>query len=268
MKSESGFFAINGAQLYVEVAGAGPPLLLVHGFSFDSRMWDDQFEPFAHHFRVIRYDLRGFGRSQLPDNEPYAHADDLRALLDQLHVERATLLGMSLGGQIAIDATLTYPERVDKLLLVDAALHGHKWSQDWRELAAQIWRQGRQGNVSLSKQLWMDHPLFAPAMQKSHSRHQLQRLINDYSGWHWAHRDPKRESDPPAAERLETIEHSTLVVIGSEDLPDFQVIAAMLEHSLPNVQAISVSGAGHMVNMERAELFNSIVLDFLGDTPK
>ena len=75
---------LNGNRLHVEEAGAGPAVVLLHGFTLDARMWDDQFRPLAQRFRAIRYDLRGFGRSAVPGDEPYSHAEDLRALLDRL----------------------------------------------------------------------------------------------------------------------------------------------------------------------------------------
>jgi pimeloyl-ACP methyl ester carboxylesterase len=263
MKFESSFVSVNGAQLYMEAAGAGPALLLLHGFGLDSRMWDDQFEAFARQYRVIRYDLRGFGRSQPPVEEPYSHADDLKALLKHLDLEQAHLLGLSLGGSIAVNATIAYPSMVNKLVLVDSALGGYRWSQSWNELIGPIWRRGRQGNVGESRQLWMAHPVFAPAMQQQQSRLALQRMITDYSGWHWAHRDPEQDLDPPAVERLEAIKATTLIVVGADDLPDFQAIAAMLQRDIPDARQISIPGAGHMTNMEKPALFNKYILDFL-----
>ena len=103
MKVEQDFVAANGTRLYYEAAGAGHPVVLLHGFTFDTTMWDDQFLPLAQHFRVIRYDMRGFGRSDLPGAESYSHVDDLKALLDHLGISQAHLVGLSKGGAIALD---------------------------------------------------------------------------------------------------------------------------------------------------------------------
>jgi 3-oxoadipate enol-lactonase len=81
MTTETGIVEVNGTRLYYEAAGSGPALVLIHGFNLDTRMWDDQFEVFAQHYRVVRYDARGFGQSALPTDEPYTGADDLQALL-------------------------------------------------------------------------------------------------------------------------------------------------------------------------------------------
>src|SRR6185436_13829592 len=94
--TDSGFAAINGGRLYWEAAGEGEPLVFIHGFTLDTRMWDDQWDVFAARYRVIRYDVRGFGQSTVPDG-PFSHQDDLRALMDYLGVDRFHLVGLSMG---------------------------------------------------------------------------------------------------------------------------------------------------------------------------
>lgn len=83
MNTSEQYFDLNGTRLYCEIAGSGPAVVLIHGFTLDTRMWDDQFLPLAQQFQAIRYDLRGFGRSAAPTDEPYSHVDDLEALLDR-----------------------------------------------------------------------------------------------------------------------------------------------------------------------------------------
>jgi pimeloyl-ACP methyl ester carboxylesterase len=70
MQTQQGFADVNGARLYFEMAGSGHPVVLIHGFTLDTRMWNDQFEVFAQPYQVLRYDLRGFGQSALPTTEP------------------------------------------------------------------------------------------------------------------------------------------------------------------------------------------------------
>jgi pimeloyl-ACP methyl ester carboxylesterase len=94
----SALVKVNGARLWLEVAGVGEAVVFVHGFSLDARMWDAQFEVFARRCRAVRFDARGFGRSSLPD-EPSGHADDLRTILDHLEIKGATIVGLSMGGR-------------------------------------------------------------------------------------------------------------------------------------------------------------------------
>src|SRR5713101_544743 len=113
-KPTSGFAEVNGTRLYYEVAGEGYPLVLMHGGIMDNAMWNDQFETFPQHYRVIRFDLRGFGQSDLPvGQKPYSMRGDLRALLTFLGIDRANILGISMAGSIAIDFTLDSPDMVN-----------------------------------------------------------------------------------------------------------------------------------------------------------
>jgi pimeloyl-ACP methyl ester carboxylesterase len=103
----SGYAEVNGTRLYYETAGAGHPLVLIHGYTLDSRMWDDQFETLSKKYRVLRYDLRGFGKSAYPSpDKSYCHTEDLRALLDYLKISKAYVMGLSMGGGIAVEFTL------------------------------------------------------------------------------------------------------------------------------------------------------------------
>src|SRR5216684_3865761 len=123
---QSGFAEVNGTTLYYEVAGQGHPLVLNHGWLGNQRFWDDQFEAFAQHFKVVRYDIRGFGDSgkRKRGMEPFSMERDLRGLLQFLGIEKTFLLGLSMGGALAIDFTLQYPEMVDALVTVAAGLSG------------------------------------------------------------------------------------------------------------------------------------------------
>jgi pimeloyl-ACP methyl ester carboxylesterase len=109
--------------LFYEVAGQGTPVVLIHGGQMDRRMWDPQFELFAKSFRVVRYDVRGYGRSATA-SLPYSDVDDLAALLDDLKIPKAHLVGLSLGGRIAIDFAVVHPERVASLVAVAPGLSG------------------------------------------------------------------------------------------------------------------------------------------------
>ncbi len=106
MQIDQGFADVNGAHLYYEIAGSGQPLVPIHGHTLDTRMWDDQFELFSQQFQVIRYDMRGYGKSVPQSHDSYAPADDLMALLKHLGLSHAHILGLSRGGGVAIDFAL------------------------------------------------------------------------------------------------------------------------------------------------------------------
>jgi pimeloyl-ACP methyl ester carboxylesterase len=120
LASDSGRVAVAGGTLYYDVRGSGPPVVLLHAGDVDLTMWEPQVIPLAGSFRIIRYDARGHGRSNAPRG-PYPTTEDLRLLLAHLGVERAHLVGISMGAGVALDFAATYPERVSKLVLVSTS---------------------------------------------------------------------------------------------------------------------------------------------------
>ncbi|MBI3241487.1 MAG: alpha/beta hydrolase [Chloroflexi bacterium] len=259
MQIQTGFAQVSGTRLYYEMAGAGQPLVFVHGFSLDTRMWDDQFEAFAQHYQVVRCDLRGFGQSATPASDPYTHLDDLKALLQILKIDSAHIAGFSLGGGIAIDFALTYPEATRSLITIDGTLGGYRWAKDWGGPRATAQSAG----VAAAREAWLDDELFIPANELPPVAARLRQMVTTYSGWHWLNRDPGRWLQPPAIERLEQIRAPALAIAGEHDAPDFHNIADILGQRIPSCRKVVVSGAGHLANMEAPEQVNEIVLSFL-----
>lgn len=256
---------VNGARLYYETVGEGFPLVLVHAFSFDSRMWDGQVAAFARHYHVIRYDVRGYGKSDVPTSEGYYHADDLKGLLDHLGIRRAHVLGLSLGAAIAIEFALAYPEKTGALVAADPVLWGYAWSSEYGASLAQLSSVGRESGAEAANALWLAHPMFAPLREKPELEAWLRRSVAEYSGWHWTHNDPGLLPDPPAAYRLEQIAAPTLAILGELDAPDFHAITDIISQRVPNARKVVLPGVGHMSNVEDPKSFNETVLRFLAD---
>ena len=264
MQTDQGFAAVNGTRLYFEMAGSGHPLVLIHGFTLDTRMWDDQFEVFAQHYQVIRYDLRGFGKSAPPTTEPYTHHDDLRALMGDLGITRAHILGLSLGGAVAVDFAVSYPEATDSLIPVDAALiGGYEWIEERPSVELRV--QAHRAGLGAAKTVWLNHPHFAPAQEKPAVVARLEQIVDTYSGWHLVIDDPVRVPEPPAIERLGTLRMPTLVIVGERDLLDFHRLADIMEARIAGATKVVMPGVGHMANMEDPARFNEIVLEFLAE---
>ena len=254
---------VAGTHLAYEAAGAGPCVALIHGFTLDARMWDDQVDALAQHRRVVRYDMRGFGQSAIPDRTSYTPAADLKALLEYLHIGTAAILGLSLGGGVALDFAVSYPESTRALILVDAAVDGWEWSSEWNEQAGAVWTAGRESGSAAAKERWLAHPLFRPARQKPEVARRLAHMVADYSGWHWLNKDPQQRPRPPTMQRLACITAPTLIVVGEQDVADFRAMADAFEQDIPHSRKVVMPGVGHMANMEDPERFNAIVGDFL-----
>src|SRR5258708_10375829 len=138
MTTRRGYAEIDGARIYYEIDGAGQPVVFVHGFTLDTRMWDEQVEAFARNYEVIRYDVRGFGRSSPGTSEPFSSVDDLKALLDYLGYRAAHVVGLSMGGGIATSFAAVYPDATLSLLPVDSGLWGFRFSDAWTESFARM----------------------------------------------------------------------------------------------------------------------------------
>ena len=263
MHKDNGFAEVNGTRLYYEVAGSGDPLVLIHGSTLDTRMWDDQFETFAQYYQVIRYDVRGFGKSALPTDESYTRADDLRALLEYLGIPHANVLGLSMGGRIAISFALLYPDMTRSLIIVDSFPEGFQPPPEPAGLWSALFAKAKDVGTQAAKRLWLDNPLFEPAREKPHVASCLALIISDYSGWHWINKDPKQAISPPAIQRLGEVAAPTLIIVGERDLRRFHTIADTMQQQIANAQKVVLPGVGHIPNMEDADRFNQNVLSFL-----
>ena len=252
----------DGGWLNYATAGEGAPVVFIHGFGLDSGMWDPQWAAFAKRHRVIRYDLRGYGSSSLPEG-PYSHVDDLLALIDFLGASPVHLVGLSLGGRVALRVAVQNPEAVRSLTLADPALDGHLWSADWLQRWRKMTDAAERGDLELAKKLWREHILFEPAHKDPKVAEALRVMIDRYSGWQLAYPDPGTAPATPVAQVLGSISIPTLIVVGELDLPDFWAIARRLGKELPQVELQTIAASGHMSNMEAPRVFNDLVIQHL-----
>jgi pimeloyl-ACP methyl ester carboxylesterase len=260
-KPVAGFAEVNGARLYYEATGRGPAVVLLHGGLNDSRMWDDQMKPLSKHYRVVRYDLRGFGKSAATSGQ-FWPTEDLRALLDFLKIERATVVGLSLGGIIAADFALEHPERVERLVLVGAGLRGDKQPPDAKTMNA--YRVGAREGAERYFEAFLQSDLLAGVRERPRVRERMRRMmIDNYKALAYISAGLSQSPEPPTAERLAQIKAPTLVVIGSLDGKNLQNIADTLAAKIPRARKVTIHGASHHPPVETPKEFNRILLDFL-----
>ncbi len=268
MKASAGEAPVANGRLRYETAGSGPALVFVHGFSLDRRLWDSQWRVFSRTHRCVRYDCRGFGdstqadRATDPEGSGYRHGDDLVALLDHLDIAHAAVVGLSMGGEVALEATLRHPDRCSRLVVVDGFLSAHAFSAEWKAIIRRVVEAARQGDVAEARRRWLGSPLFAPACEQPEVAARLREMVEGYSGWHWQHRDPGRFEVP--AEKLATIEAPTLIVIGDRDLADFHAIARQLAAAIPGSRLARLP-TGHVPNLEAPERFDALLAAFLAE---
>jgi 3-oxoadipate enol-lactonase len=248
---------VNETQLYYEVTGEGQPLMLVHSGGFDRRLWDDRY-------KVIRYDVRGHGESP-PPTKPYSDAEDLYSLFRELHIEKAHLVGLSLGGGIVIDFALAHPEMVTTLILVAPDVNGYVASAEFIQPFIKMITSIEQDDGTPADDLFLQSALLRPAMENPAVAQKLRPLARANARCWLINPLFRRDSFvvPPATQRLAEIEAPTLLVVGDRHVPDVQNEARLVEAGIAGVKKVVIAGAGHLVNIEQPEAFNRAVLDFL-----
>lgn len=264
---------VADATISYEETGDGPPVLLIHAGIADRRMWQAQLAALSDQYRLIAMDLRGYGESDLPST-PFAHHDDVVALLDALGIARAALVGCSFGGAVAIDTALAHPDRVTALALFGAALGGHDWSdateQLWDELVGQIDPADLDAMADAEVRFWV----IGPHRQPTDVEPGLLRLAHEMDRRALAAEAAlgdvtQHELDPPAARRLGEIGVPALVAAGALDVPDILALADLLAAGIPHARRLpDVPGAAHLLPLERPTEANTALREFLGTLPR
>lgn len=221
-------------------------------------MWKNQVEYFSRINQVIIIDLRGYGKSSIPQGK-YSHHEDVKALLDFLKVKRTHLAGLSLGGEICIDFTLTYPNNVQSLILMDTSLGGYKSTVDWNVYAKDV-------GLIKAEENWENHVVFSKTRQNKYVWSEIKKIILDYSGWHWLNKDTREKLSPLAKERLREIKNPTLILVGEKDLKYFHDITIVLNNNIKNARLQTLKNCGHMVNMEKSNEVNILIKKFIKQT--
>lgn len=255
---------VGDARINYEVAGRGRAVVFIHGWSLNLTAWDDQVRAFAPGYRVVRYDRRGFGKSTgFPDVT--ADPADLRTLLDTLGVTRATLIGHSQGGEVALAFAVAFPERVDALVLYGAGPPvGFGVPFDGPDTFPDLPAIARQHGVDSAGRVLFAHPLaWVPPGRRD---------VLDRYGVFWAaysKRDlledhaPSMKVAPVQITQLRTLAVPTLVVVGDHEMPYFLLVAEMFAYSLPKARKVVIPNAGHGAHFVQPRLFNAALRKFL-----
>ena len=241
-----------------DVQGSGPAVVLITGANLDRRMWTAEAEWLKSRFTVVRYDLRAHGQSDVP-RTPFSHVDDLFELLDELHLERVALVGLSAGSTIALDGALQAPDRITRLVLVAPAISGFSPKERpafFTPLVAAL--QARDyGNAT---QVMLASPLF---QVPDASRALVRSMVTENDRLWSVPRELMTGPARPAADRLEEVRAPTPVLVGERDLAAQREQAEVLRRRVASARLVVVDGGGHMLNLTSAVAFRGAVSEFL-----
>jgi len=259
---------LDGATFSGEADGFGLPVVFLHADVADKRMWAEQMEVLADAgFHVISYDRRGFGETTSPD-VPFNHLDDLEAILDQLSIHAAVFVGASMGGALAIDFAIENPERTVGLVLVGTGLSGAAEAELPEEAEmiydALHYAEDRGNTASVNKMmahLWLDGPLSPNGRVDGPAR----ELFLDMNGKALSKQGSltQEEDRDPAEDAVGAIEAPTLLVVGELDFPHILERHSDLSEEMENSFAVVLEDSAHLPSLEKPELFNPLLLEFL-----
>ncbi|MFQ5980474.1 MAG: alpha/beta fold hydrolase [Candidatus Heimdallarchaeota archaeon] len=268
MDMKSSYADVNESRLYYEISGSGDPIVLIHGGYCDLRIWDGQIQAFSAKHKLIRYDLRGYGKSALPEpNKSYKHHDDLKALLEHLDLPEAHICGHSFGSAVAADFALAYPELCKSLISEGPWVFGYS-SPSAKALISFISKVDSVFKEKGKKAaLVYFHADEDPTIRFHYNDQNLvNRLIEiglDYSFWHHLHEDPVEVFHPIAIEQLDKISKPTLIITSNNDVEPCREIAVLMEQKIRNSTKVVIMDAGHDIGLNKPIEFNKAVLDFL-----
>ncbi len=265
----SGFVKVDNAKIYYETSGKGIPLVMIHAGVADSRQWNNEFTDFARSYQVIRYDMRGYGKSEPVDGE-FSHMSDLISLLDALEIhEPLVLMGCSMGGGLAMDFSLAHPSRAKALIMVDAGPSGLELDVAAPSKFADAEKAFDAGDLDLvaeiETQIWFDGMGRTPEQVNQEMRnllYEMNRIALSHEVKQLGKRLPNTQT--PAVDRLGDLEIPVLIIVGAHDTPYMLAAADYMLEKIPSARKVIIADAAHLPNMDQPHEFQGIVKDFLG----
>ena len=267
-QTKSGFVNVDNARIYYETAGQGTPFVMIHAGVADSRQWNNESAFFANNYQVLRYDMRGYGKSEPVEGE-FSHMSDLVSLLKALNLQGPLIImGCSMGGGLAMDFALTYPSRVKALIMVGSGPSGLELDVPTLPKFAAAEKAFEAGDLDLvseiETQIWFDGTGRLPEQVNQEMRsllYEMNRKALEYESRQLGKRLPN--TDTPAFDRLKDLRISVLVIIGAHDTPYILAAADYMIEKIPIAQKAIIEDAAHVPNMDQPQEFQTIVNNFL-----
>ena len=263
---KSGVVDVGTAKLAYDEAGQGDAIIMIHGGLLTKEMWDGPFQELAESYRVVRYDARNHGKS-LSEKGDFFHFKDLDALMDGLHIEKAVIMGLSMGGYVATDFVLRHPNKVSGLILVAPGLSGYDFhGPEFEAFIERYNAAAASGDKDQIAAAFMEAWVYGPKRKAEDLPQALRDRVRGMIRQSMeTHNDQAVEYRPLplAAGRLNEIKAPTLAIVGDLDMPGILEIVDLLGKNLPNFDKVVIPGVAHMVSLEKPAEFDAAVRAFL-----
>jgi len=266
----------GNVKLYAEECGEGTPIILIHGHSFDTRQWDDNMEGLSRNHRIIRYDMRGYGKSDMPEEgKHFLHATDLLQLMDAMNVKKGHIVGLSLGAFVATDFMALYPERALSITVTGGAIHEVPGPDEPISYEEELSKRGeiqkiKEKGLDEYKEQWIRAIMNSLGSKATETEPDIRSIIGDWKGWQVLHIEPRPLLGSSVKAKLKELKVKVplLVLIGEEDSAGSQESSQKLADLIPWNEKAYLQDAGHMNNMERPGEFNTAILGFINRVDK
>ncbi len=266
---ESGTIKAGNFQVYYERQGKGEAILLLHAGLQDHTMWKEQVKALSAQYEVITADLPYHGKTMGSDTTLLV-ADMIKILLDSLQLQKVSVAGLSMGGSVAQDFIIAYPSRVNKAIFISAGINGYEKDHAMDSISTNWWQAFRQAlndkdtiqaAIEFTK-AWAEGPyrndkLQAPVSKNIYSKTLENLILHKMEGW------PLLQDHPPAIEKINSIPVPVLIIDGDKDMPYITANSAFMEKNIPGAKRVVMKNVAHMLNIERPEELNKLILDFL-----
>ncbi len=221
MKIKSSFLKLEDGKLYYETAGSGEPMIFIHADTLDTRQWQEQMKYFSKSYQTISFDLRSFGKSSLPTNNPYSFVEDLHSLIVGLGLQKVILVGLSLGADVAVNFALEHPEKMKKLIVADAGVAGLKYSEQFYKDINSILDSAKKGDLESAKSKWSSLPVFNYSLKNKEVAGKIKEMVDKTSGYRWYGKNQPYQKYPDTSNHVNIITAPTLIMYGENDADDF-----------------------------------------------
>ncbi len=248
--------------VFFEVRGEGPAVLLVHGGIMDRRMWDPQWAGLGDDVRLIRFDVRGAGQS--PRSEAFHPADDMLAILDELGVDKAYIVGLSNGGAFSVDFALMYPDRVTKLIVAEPGLTGFQFDASVMQQQMDMIAAFRARDIEEATRVALSSPAFEHTREHPAAWELVRRLVQENIS-SFAMFPLYRYHEPRAVDALGRLSIPVALIVSEYAGPSALAIADLLERDVPDLVRFTIADAGHMMNLENPQAFNQILKEIVDE---